>query len=436
MSKKIDTRRFPDKILLPMGYTLNANRQTREILFSTGSKKSGKYDQRHTDVAFKADEILRTSPYKSYKPIYLDPTLKTGASSTLLEFKAWQDLYLNDPPRGKIAPWTKKEKAYYESLKTKRERYKYLVIRSGLRSAVIDIPYEAYAGVDEDGKLINKDFKGLYELVDENKNTLKTDLFIQEWGIAAGILGDAEYFAANKLHGFNARYVQSLILQMQLTGGSSALDKPNLRGGIYEYAYNVLGFALVGVHENKIRQAQVEQLAKSIRPDKFGMLPYIDEIMGVDWVIDFNQYLTALDEYGRVYNNLSNYVDKGRLKDPRDKDSTPESRKKFDEYTGGFMYKAMLKYYDLVISNDTDEISAHLWLDEFLLVAKIAALTPPQGYPNAPFYYTPEMLEKIYKTNTLDKKLNPTIPAIYKEHFPQALRDEIENYAQRHKIKD
>ncbi|MCX2683924.1 hypothetical protein OQH60_08655, partial [Campylobacter sp. MIT 21-1685] len=107
--------------------------------------------------------------YKSYQPLYLDPTLKTGQSSSYLEFKEWQELYLKEPIKGAIAPWTKKEKAYYESLQTKRERYKYLIIRSGLRSSVIDIPYEAYCNVDENGKLINKDYEYLYKEVEANR---------------------------------------------------------------------------------------------------------------------------------------------------------------------------------------------------------------------------------------------------------------------------
>ena len=70
-----------------------------------------------------------------------------------------------------------------------------------------------------------------------------------------------------------------------------------------------------------------------------------------------------------------------------------------------------------------------------LLEAKIMAVTPPQGYPNAPTYYTPEKLELIYQKGYLDKKLNPTIPAMYRENFPQELRDKIEWYAKKHNIK-
>ena len=71
-----------------------------------------------------------------------------------------------------------------------------------------------------------------------------------------------------------------------------------------------------------------------------------------------------------------------------------------------------------------------------LLEAKIKAITPPQGYPNAPHYYTPERLELIYKKHALDKKLNPTIPAIYRYNFPESLRVKIKTYAKEHNIKE
>ncbi|TLD82514.1 hypothetical protein LS81_007555, partial [Helicobacter trogontum] len=76
-----------------------------------------------------------------------------------------------------------------------------------------------------------------------------------------------------------------------------------------------------------------------------------------------------------------------------------------------------------------------LYIDSMLLEAKIMAATPPQGYPNAPTYYIPEYLDELYEAGKLDKKLNPTIPAMYRESFPQELRDKIESYAKKHNIK-
>ena len=392
------------------------------------------YIEEYSQAVLEADEIRRNSPYKDYKPIHLDPTLHTGASSTLLEFEAWKSLYFNDPVKARIAPWTKKEKAYYESLKTKRQRYKYLVIRSGIRSAVIDIPYEAYAGVDENGKLINDEFEELYAIVDSNKNSLKTALFSNEWGIAAGILGNPDYFGADKRHGLNARYIQCIILHMQLTGGSSGFSRTNLLGGIYEYAENILRFGLLGVHRNKIREQEVKKLATTLKPDKFGMLPYIDEIMGVDWVLNFSVHPWLVDIDGEALDTLDSLVDEGELKDPRDKDSTPESRDEFlkDAYARIRKQDA----YGKCPSSDWTSSEVQLRIDSLILKTKIAAITPPQSYPNAPTYFAPELMDNFYKRKLLDKKCNPTIPAIYRENFPQYLRQEIEDYARKHNIKD
>ncbi|EAI8204257.1 hypothetical protein CJY94_09875, partial [Campylobacter coli] len=104
-------------------------------------------------------------------------------------------------------------------------------------------------------------------------------------GMAAGILGDYKYLANDMFqNGFNARFIQATILYIQLSGGSSILDKPNLLGAIYGYADIAVGSGLVGVHKNPLREQEIKTLAKTLKPDEFGMLPFIDEIMGVDWV--------------------------------------------------------------------------------------------------------------------------------------------------------
>ena len=247
------------------------------------SEETAKYA---TKLLNETNAILQSSPYAKYKPLYFDPTLKTNPNH-FKEFKAWRDLYLKDPLKGKIAPWTKQEKAYYESLKTKRERYQYLVIRSGLRSAVIDIPFDAIGGVDESGRVINPEYEEIFYQVDRNKDTLKSEFFATEWGIAAGILGNPEYFASD-LTGFTARYVQSTILYMQL---NPKIDHRGILKIMEIYGDDYVGSFRTfksGLRKNPSRQQQLRTLAKKIKPDRFGMLPYIDEIMGVDWVMDLN----------------------------------------------------------------------------------------------------------------------------------------------------
>ncbi|EEO24853.1 MULTISPECIES: hypothetical protein [Helicobacter] len=381
-----------------------------------------------TSVLNETNAILESSPYKPYKPIYFDPTLQTNPAHQK-EFQSFRDLYLKDPIKKAIAPWTKAEKAYYESLQTKRERYQYLVIRSGLRSAVIDIPFDAIGGVDEHGRVINEEYEEIFYQVDRNKDTLKSYLHIQEWGIAAGILGNPSYLSRDNM-GFHARHIQALILRMQLDATSTNfLEQRNYESYVENFDY------ISGIRKNPLRQQQLRAIAKKIKPDRFGMLPYIDEIMGVDWVMDLNRNNMALDYDGSLIEYLYDQIRIGRTKDPRGTDSTKESREEFRKAiidSMPFLRTNMSEFIDKDVSEDKNKE----WLrEEYILAAKVAAVTPPQGYPNAPTYYIPEYLDELYEAGKLDKKLNPTIPAIYRESFPQELRDKIEWYAKKHHIK-
>ena len=381
-----------------------------------------------TSVLNETNAILESSPYKPYKPIYFDPTLQTNPAHQK-EFQSFRDLYLKDPIKKAIAPWTKAEKAYYESLQTKRERYQYLVIRSGLRSAVIDIPFDAIGGVDEHGRVINEEYEEIFYQVDRNKDTLKSYLHIQEWGIAAGILGNPSYLSRDNM-GFHARHIQALILRMQLDATSTNfLEQRNYESYVENFDY------ISGIRKNPLRQQQLRAIAKKIKPDRFGMLPYIDEIMGVDWVMDLNRNNMALDYDGSLIEYLYDQIRIGRTKDPRDTDSTKESREEFRKAiidSMPFLRTNMSEFIDKDVSEDKNKE----WLrEEYILAAKVAAVTPPQGYPNAPTYYIPEYLDELYEAGKLDKKLNPTIPAIYRESFPQELRDKIQWYAKKHNIK-
>ncbi|STQ84417.1 hypothetical protein [Helicobacter fennelliae] len=424
------------QITAPNSVFLNIDKQNKEVIFDKWEKETntGKYTKEYSKALLDAWHIMESSPYKSYKPIYLDPTLKTGQSSSYLEFKAWQDLYLKEPIKGAIAPWTKKEKAYYESLKTKRERYKYLVIRSGLRSSVIDIPYEAYCNVDENGNLINKEYEYLYAEVEQNRGNAHLGdgyLFMGEWELAAGILGDIEGFqSAQQIGqtGFKARSQAITLLLIQL-GYRGHVGK-NVFGVLID-SFEIRGL-IDGLHINKLKALQIENFAKNPPYDSFGMLPYLDEMIGVDWVMDFNMLDEGyfIDERGNVIEALRDDVRQGKLKDPRDKDSTLESREEFLNEIGANYIR-----YDVDLSNDMSEEGVRYHINFLLLVSKLKAITPPQGYPNAPTYYIPEDLENIYKDHKLDKKQNPTIPAMYRENFPQELRDKIEWYAKKHNIK-
>ena len=409
----------PNELHTPNGFIMYIDEQTNLVKLTKRSNNGGgKYNEQHSKVLMETWQIMKNT-HKSYKPLYLDPTLKTGQTSTLLEFKAWRDLYLKDPPKAKIAPWTNKEKAYYESLQTKRERYKYLVIRSGIRSSVIDIPLDAIANVDENGKLINEEYAELYAIVEANRgnaNMAYGFLTMAEWEIAAGMLGDIKGFSALRKKGFTARTYQTNVLAHQL-------------GVMWEGGYYGKYGSLIddGTYNNPLRVAQAMNISKTIKPDRFGMYPYIDEIMGVDWIMDYGKH----DVYGDVIIELDREVDGGKILDPRDPKTTEQTRREFREESKKFS----LERYDLEISNEWTQEEVDLYLHIMLLEAKIVATIPPQGYPNAPTYYIPEYLDELYEAGKLDKKLNPTIPAIYRESFPQELRDKIEWYAKKHKIK-
>lgn len=374
---------------------------------------------RATNLLNQTNEILDSSPYANYKPIYFDPSLKTNPNH-LKEYQALRNLYLTQPPIGAIAPWTKAEKAYYESLQTKRERYQYLVIRSGIRSSVIDIPLDAIANVDENGKLINEEYRELYEIVEANRGMAHISdgsLVEAEWEIAAGMLGDIKGFSAIRVDGFTARTYQKRVLVHQL-------------GEIWEKGYYTDGYFFYGTYENPLRKAQMMSLAKKIKPDRFGMYPYIDEIMGVDWIMDYGRYVM----YEDVMRELDDELIAGKLLDPRDPRATEQTRKEFMNRTKFFLQRraeaSALNFPYL------PEFNARFEDNLKNVYAKIRSITPPQGYPNAPTYYIPEYLDELYEAGKLDKKLNPTIPAIYRESFPQELRDKIQWYAKKHNIKE
>ncbi|WP_186302443.1 hypothetical protein, partial [Campylobacter coli] len=312
-----------------------------------------------------------------------------------------------------------------KSLKTKRERYKYLVIRSGIRSTVIDIPYDAYCNVDEKGNLINKDYKELYKEVEANRGLAHLSdgyLFMAEWELAAGILGDIKGFVGAlqlSMTGFKARTqaINFLLIQLGEEQGFKSLYD--------SYAYRGL---TDGIHKNPLKAQMLKDFAKNPPYDELGMLPFLDELIGVDWVIDVNKYQFAYDEKGRVNDALKDDVEKGILKDPRDIDSTPESRWGFDKEMDAYK-NGMRTRFDGDNPNHWSKEQVERFNDTLILCAKLAALTPPQGYPNAPYYFTPENLEWYYKRHKLDKLLDPRIPAIYRYNFPRELRAKILAYA-------
>ena len=374
--------------------------------------------------------ILDSSPYKNYKPLYYNPKPNSLGQTDYLSFKPWLDISYK-PSSNKLSPWTKSEKAYYESLKDKRDRYIYLVKRSNLKCTMIDIPDDAIGRVDSNGKLTKPEYAEIYDEVNVHKGTLKSELFAAEWNICAGILGDVTGFVGGVglgYAGFKARAYQSMFLSAQL-GQDGALEA---LADMFEYSTY-----LVGLNKNLQMAEEFRRLAKNPPLDEYGMMPYLDEIIGSYFVMDFNRDGVAQNTSGSMHRHLRKLVeDEGKLLDPRDIDANKTTREEFVSYVNKEMKFYQDKFDEYAFPNTWDDHDLSLYIDSTLLEAKIMSLTPPEGYPNAPYYNTPEELTRLYEAGKLDKKLNPLTPVMYRDSFPEDLRQKILSYAKEHNIKD
>ena len=390
--------------------------------------------QTHNDLLSKlvldSRSILDSSPYKNYKPLYYNPKPNSLGQTDYLSFKPWLDISYKSSST-KLSPWTKSEKAYYESLKDKRDRYIYLVKRSNLKCTMIDIPEDAIGRVDSSGKLTKPEYAEIYDEVDRNKNALKSRLFSGEWRICAGVLGDRRSFSSATVlnnSGFKTRARQAVFLAAQL----GEVDALKVLARYFSSSSYISG-------SNKDLQTKIkfENLSKNPPLDEYGMMPYLDEIVENYFVMDFNRGGVAAMPDNSLYKDLRELVeDKGKLLDPRDIDANETTREEFVNY----VKRELPKFQDRLelpgFPQEMEERDISLFIDSTLLEAKIMSLTPPEGYPNAPYYNTPEELTRLYEAGKLDKKLNPLTPVIYRDSFPEDLRQKILSYAKEHNIKD
>ena len=414
-------------VIAPNGEEVWFDKNTNLIVPKTKDDNTTKYFEEKSKMLLDSRSILDSSPYKNYKPLYYNPKPNSLGQTDYLSFKPWLDISYK-PSSTKISPWTKSEKAYYESLKDKRDRYIYLVKRSNLKCTMIDIPDDAIGRVDSNGKLTKPEYAEIYDEVDRNKNTLKSELFIGEWGICAGVLGDSESLGNGNEGGFKAREFQAVFLAAQL-GVVEALHV--LADCFKYYTYTV------GVNKNLDTYEKILKLYKNPPLDEYGMMPYLDEIVGNYFVMDFNRGGIVINPTGSMHRVLRELVeDKGKLLDPRDLDANETTREEFISYV-----KKELPEYAEIFSEkgypaNYEDRDIDLYIDSTLLEAKIMSLTPPEGYPNAPYYNTPEELTRLYEAGKLDKKLNPLTPVMYRDIFPEDLRQKILSYAKEHNIKD
>ncbi|WP_103649574.1 thioredoxin reductase [Campylobacter concisus] len=408
------------------GREVKFDKETHLIVYD-GKKSDNTNNDLSSRLVLDSRSILDSSPYKNYKPLYYNPKPNSLGQTDYLSFKPWLDISYKSSSN-KIAPWTKTEKAYYESLKDKRDRYIYLVKRSNLKCTMIDIPDDAIGRVDSNGELTKPEYKEIYDEVDRNKNTLKSELFIGEWGICAGVLGDSESLGNGNEGGFKAREFQAVFLAAQL-GEVEALHV--LADCFKYYTYTV------GVNKNLDTYTKILKLYKNPPLDEYGMIPYLDEIVGSYFVMDFNRGGVAAMPDNSLYKDLRELVeDKGKLLDPRDLDANETTREEFMTYVKSELPKFQDRLELPGFPKDWDERTLSLFIDSTLLESKIMSLTPPEGYPNAPYYNTPEELTRLYEAGKLDKKLNPLTPVMYRDSFPEDLRQKILSYAKEHNIKD
>ena len=380
----------------------------------------------HSQMLLSAREILDSSAYKDYKPSYFNPNPNDYGQTEYLSFESWYKLSFKSNSK-EISPWTKKEKAYYESLKDKRDRYIYLVKRSNLKCSMIEIPDDAIGRVDERGRLTKPEYKEIYDTVERNKKTLKSNLFIGEWGICAGILGDVTALGSGGSGGFKARKFQRVFLAAQL-GEVKALKY--LSDAFKYYTYNI------GLNKNLSRSLEYKALYENPPLDEYGMIPYLDEIIGSDFIMDFNRMGVAFDPEGTTHQFLKDEIEEGKLLDPRDIDANEKTREEFIKYLDNELPHFTNRFDKKGFPKEMTAKDISLYIDSTILESKIMSLTPPEGYPNAPYYNTPEELKRMYESGKLDKRLNPLTPTMYKPSFPKDLKDKIEEYAKEHNIKD
>ena len=343
-------------VLAPDGTELKFDKTTNLLVPNNNEYKKVRTSKEYLEIQSKylleARSILDSSPYKNYKPLYYNPKPNSLGQTDYLSFKPWLDISYK-ASSNKLSPWTKSEKAYYESLKDKRDRYIYLVKRSNLKCTMIDIPDDAIGRVDSNGKLTKPEYAEIYDEVNSNRRTLKSELFAAEWNICAGVLGNTAGFSRGVglgYAGFKARAYQSMFLSAQL-GKKEAL------GGLADlFEYSTY---LVGLNKNLQMAEEFRRLAKNPPLDEYGMMPYLDEIVGSYFVMDFNRGGVILDPIADTVHHLREMVeDKGKLLDPRDLDANETTREEFLKYAKETLHDFQAPY-DVAEPDDTYVITTY-----------------------------------------------------------------------------
>lgn len=249
---------------------------------------------------------------------------------------------------------------------------------------------------------------GSYDAFKSLSNDLNRELLNAEYCLSLGILGNKDGFIWAGLGlnrwGFATRASQAHILALQLG------------------------------YENELRLGkQYMKLLKKIPKDEYGLRPFLTEYIDILFSEELNRTNYEGDPSFLRLEFLNEKIKSGELLSPTDPKATKESRETYRKIAMSWHKNP----YDAIgFKEEWEDYQVERHAKRVVLRAKILALTPPQGYPNAPFYYFPEEIEERFEKGELDFKQDPRIPAIYRESFPQELRDKIQSYAKKHNIKN
>ena len=111
-------------VIAPDGREVKFDKKTNLLIPNNEEYEKVRTRQDYLEIQSKfllqARQILNSSAYKDYKPSYFNPNPNDYGQTEYLSFESWYKLSFKSNSK-EISPWTKKEKAYYESLKDKRE---------------------------------------------------------------------------------------------------------------------------------------------------------------------------------------------------------------------------------------------------------------------------------------------------------------------------
>ena len=249
---------------------------------------------------------------------------------------------------------------------------------------------------------------GSYDAFQSLSDGYNDNLFNAEYCLAMGILGNnaAFHWTTNGFNrwGFATREVQAEILAIQL-----------------------------GFENTMYMREEFGRILKKIPKDKYGLRPFFTEHIDISFYEELNRTNYEGDPSFLRWEFLQEKVKEGKLLEPTDKKATKQSRQAYRKVAMNW-YK---NPYDAIgFKEEWQDYVVERHSKRVVLRAKILAITPPQGYPNAPFYYFPEEIEEKFEKGELDFNLDPRIPAIYRASFPPEIRQKILDYAKKHNIND